>query len=304
VLTLRGAYADAERDARRASSELAAFVPEAASAAWYEIGEIRRRVGDMAGAEEAFARAHELGADPQPGLALVRLMQGRLDAAAAGLRTSLANDGGSRLTRTRLLAAQVQVALARRDVSTARAANAELHALASGFGSSFLRAHADMAAGQISLADNDPAQAVDRLQHAWRAWNTLRLPYETALTRALLAEAARAVGDEERAQLELQAAQNALRQLGATAEVHGIAEAIVGRRQLPGGLSRREVQVLRLVAAGKTNREIGAELVISEHTVARHLSNIFTKLDLPSRAAATAFAVENGLLLVGADSQN
>jgi DNA-binding CsgD family transcriptional regulator len=299
VLSLRGAFADAERDALRAGSELAAFVPEAASAAWYEVGEIRRRVGDVTGAEHAFARAHELGFDPQPGLALVRLTQGRLDAAAAGLRTSLANEGGSRLTRTRLLAAQVQVALARRDVSAARVASDELHSLASDFGSSFLGAHADMAAGQIALADDDAPQAASRLQRAWQAWNRLKLPYEGALTRALLAEAAHAAGDKERAELELQAARNALRQLGATADLHVVVEAIVGRRRLPGGLSRREVQVLALVASGKTNREIGAELVISEHTVARHLSNIFAKLDLPSRAAATAYAVENGLLPAG-----
>jgi DNA-binding NarL/FixJ family response regulator len=304
VLSLRGAYIEAERDARRASTELSAFVPQAASAAWYEIGEIRRRVGDLAGAEEAFTRAHELGADPQPGLALVRLAQGRLDAATAGLRTSLGNDAGNRLARTRLLAAEVQVALARGDLAAAQAASGELHLLASDYGSSFLRAHADMADGEVALAERDAARAIHRLQRAWQEWNTLRLPYEAAVTRALLAEAAHAAGDEERAKLELRAARQAIEEVGAGDDIHKVVKAIVGRRRAPGGLTPREVQVLRLVAAGKTNREIGAALVISEHTVARHLSNVFTKLDLPSRAAATAYAVENGLVSSSADSQN
>ena len=304
VLSLRGAFTEAERDALRATSELAAFVPAAASAAWYEIGEIRRRLGDLRGAEEAFARAHELGADPQPGLALVRLAQGHVDAAQSGLRTSLANEPDNRLIRTRLLAAQVQVALARRDTATASAARDELRSLALAFGSSFLHAHADTADGAVKLAGGDSVGALDALQRAWRAWQELKLPYEAALTRALLGAAARRAGDEERAQLELRSARKALNELGASADALNVVETAVGRARLPGGLSRREVQVLRLVAAGKTNREIGAELVISEHTVARHLSNIFTKLSLPSRAAVTAYAVENGLVGSGPDSQN
>jgi DNA-binding NarL/FixJ family response regulator len=304
VLSLRGNYVEAERDARRATAELAAFVPQAVSAAWYEIGEIRRRLGDLTAAEEAFTRAHEMGADPQPGLALVRLAQGRLDAAAAGLRTSLSSTVGNRLARTRLLAAQLQVALAQKDLSAAEVAKAELLSIAADYGSSFVRAHAEMAAGLVALAHDDHAQALDRLQRAWREWSTLRLPYEGALTRLLLAEAARAAGDDERAKLEMRAARDALRQTGASLEIHGLINVVVGRRPLPGGLSRREAQVLSLVASGKTNRQIGAELVISEHTVARHVSNILTKLDLSSRAAATAFAVENGLVPSTLDSQN
>ncbi|MFN2389320.1 MAG: LuxR C-terminal-related transcriptional regulator [Actinomycetota bacterium] len=304
VLSLRGALTDAEREAHKASEELKAFVPAAASAAWYEIGEIRRRRGDLEGAEEGFTRAHELGADPQPGLALVRLAQGRLDAAQAGLNTSLGTEGSNRLARTRLLAAQVQVALARRDSPRAAQAARELRSMASEYGSSFLEAHADLAEGMIAVALGKGIDALGALQRAWHSWQQLRLPYEAGLTRAFMAHAARSAGDVERAELEEKAALSSFEELGSTVDPFDLVGTVGGPQQLPGGLSPREAQVLRNVAVGKTNRQIATELVISEHTVARHLSNIFAKLGLPSRSAATAYAMENGLVSPGRDGQN
>jgi ATP/maltotriose-dependent transcriptional regulator MalT len=304
VLSLRGAFSEAESAAHRASAELSAFVPGLASGAWYEIGEIRRRLGDLEGAENAFKRALELGGDAQPGLALVRLAQGRLDAAEAGLRTSLANAEANRLARTRLLAARVQVGLARRDQAAAHEASAELRRLSDNYGSSFVRAHADMAEGEVRLSEADVIGALDDLQRAWRGWQALKLPYEAAMTRALIGEAARAVGDDERAELERQAATDAFEQLGISHEAHQGTLAMLARGRLPGGLTPREAQVLSAVAMGRTNRQIAAELVISEHTVARHLSNIFAKLGVTSRAAAAAFAMEKGLVVPRPGPQN
>ncbi len=294
VVSLLGAWTEAEAEARRASDELVNFDSYAAAEALYAVGEIRRRMGDLAAAEDAFTRAHQLGRDPQPGLALVRLAQGKNDAAAAALRLSLADDSGSRPGRVSLLAAQVEVALAAGDLDLARAANSELEAIASESLNPMFQATAAMAHGALRLAEDDVTGALSSLRRAWKAWNDLRLPYEAARARMLLGAVARRGGDEERAQLELLAAQAEFERLGASLDARTVAE-LLGEPRLPGGLTAREAQVLRLVAAGRTNREIGAELFISEHTVARHLSNILTKLDLSSRVAATAYAVEHGL---------
>lgn len=303
VLTLRGRLAEAERDAERAGDELAAFVSSASGAAWYELGEIRRRQGNLEEAERAFEQAHSLGADPQPGLALVRLQQGRVDAAQRGLKTSLGLKT-SPLSRSRLLAAQVQVALARRDIGTARDAADELQTLARNFGSSFLKAHHAWAEGAIALVSGDALASLDHLEIARRGFQELRLPYEVAVTRVLAAEAAGRVGDQDRAEMERAAGRDLFREVGSVIDPVNLIRPLIGARRLPGGLSPREAEVLRRVAAGKTNREIGRDLVISEHTVARHLTNILTKLGVPSRAAAAAYAMESGIVASMGDSQN
>jgi DNA-binding CsgD family transcriptional regulator len=292
--SLRGDWSEAENEARRATRELT-FSPRATGHAFYATGELHRRTGDFAAAEEAFTRAHELGFDPQPGLALLRAAQGRAQVALGALSLAVADETRSRLRRARLLAAQVEVALAAGAVEAARAASRELEAIAADFGTPAMRAAAATARGALRLAEGEAADAIEALRRACATWRELQLPYEAAQTRMLLGRALRAAGHEEDARLELRAALAAFERLGAGADAGRAAGLLAGPAALPGGLTAREAEVLRLVAAGKTNREVAAELVVSEHTVARHLQNIFAKLGVSSRSAATAFAFEHRL---------
>ena len=297
VTTMRGSWAEAESDAARASEELASFEPHIASLAHYAIGEIRRRRGDLRGADAAFMRAHELGADPQPGLALLRLAQGNVEAAVTGLRLPLAGDASPTVERARVLAAKVEVSLAAEDIDSAREATGELEHIASARPTNpFFEACAATAQVAVHLADGEVDPALYAARRAWVLWQELKLPYETARARLMLGLASRAAGDEERARMELDAARVAFERLGAGVDAAHAADLLHPRAAFPGGLSAREVEVLRLVATGKTNRQIAAEMVVSEHTIRRHLQNIFVKLGVTSRTAAAAFAVENSLV--------
>ncbi len=295
VARLRGAWSEAEAEATRASEELMSFDPMAAAQAFYETGEIRRRMGNVAGAEECFARASEIGLDPQPGSALLRFAQGNVNAALTALRLAVDTVGESRLQRARLLAALVDVALAVPDLDVATEAADLLSALAASSDARVLDATAQTAAGSLLLARGEVSPAVDRLRRACATWRELRLPYETASARMLYGLALRAAGDEDDARVELRAAVSAFERLGATPDVRTALGFLPGKTALPRGLTAREAQVLRLVAAGKSNRDIATELVISEHTVARHLQNMFVKLGVSSRSGATAFAFEHDL---------
>jgi DNA-binding NarL/FixJ family response regulator len=194
--------------------------------------------------------------------------------------------------RASLLPAHVEIALAENELDEAHAACAELGELASSFDSDMLAAMAAHASGQLALADGDARAAVAPLREAQQLWLGLDAPYEVARTRALVAAACAALGDAESSTLERDAAAETFRRLGAAPDLAKLAPPVGG----PEGLSAREVEVLRLVAKGRTNREIAAELVLSEHTVARHLQNIYRKLRVSSRAAATAFAFEHELV--------
>lgn len=295
LASLRGAWSDAQTEASRATEELMRFNPIAAAEAFYQTGEIRRRIGNVAGAEEAFARAHELGFEPQPGLALLRLAQGKPHAAASALRLALAGEPGGKLRRARLLTALIDVALAANDLDAARGAGDELDTIAASFGTPALDAGAATARGALRIADGDVDGALESLRHACATWQELRVPYETARARMLYGIALRRAGNEDDALRELEAARAAFERLEAAPDAREAAELLAQRRDLPRGLTDREAQVLRLVAAGKSNREIASELTISEHTVARHLQNMFAKLGVASRSAATAFAFEHGL---------
>jgi DNA-binding NarL/FixJ family response regulator len=295
VARLRGAWAEAEAEAARASEELLAFDPEAAAHAFAETGEIRRRRGDLDGAESCFARAREIGFDPQPALALLRLVQGKTEAAATSIALALAAGSGGRLHRARLLAARVEIALAGSDVETADAAAAELVGLAEPGTAAVLEAMALSARGAVDVARDDSSSAVSSLRRACELWRALRLPYERARARAIYGLALRAAGDHEDAAAELRAARAAFEELGAIPDADTVARHLDRPESLPAGLTAREAEVLRLVAAGKSNREIATALVISEHTVARHMQNMFVKLRVSSRSAATAFAFEHGL---------
>ncbi|MGI5379870.1 response regulator transcription factor [Streptomyces sp. CA-251387] len=303
VLELRGSWSEALAEAGHTCEELLPFEPRMAAEAVYLVGQIQRRRGELAAAEESYDRTHELGRDPQPGLALLRLAQGKADASATALALALASgaDAGG-LERCRLLAAQVEVCLALGRTAEARAAAEELRSLAHdwqrrcGSTATLLHASAAAACGAVAFAARDLDRALPLLRRALALWLELRVPYEAAQVRMTLAAADRAAGDGEGARMELRAAEQAFRQLGAVPDARRAAALLADvRRRQPGGLTEREIQVLRLVAEGRTNRAIAAELVISEHTVARHLNNIFAKLDVSSRAAATAYAYEHGL---------
>ncbi len=296
VLGLRGAWTEAEGEIRAAGDELAAFKPRSAGEALYALAEIQRRRGDLAGAENSFLRAHELGRDPQPGLSLVRLAQGHIDAAAAALRTALAGGTSSRMRRADLLTATVEVALAAGDQTLAEIAAEDLSSMAAAFDRPALTATAAQTRGAVRLADNDAHGALVELRTASAIWNELQLPYEEAQSHLLIGTAAKALGDAEGARLEIQMARAGFERLGAHRDARRAAAAITtGTSNRLAGLTEREAQVLRLVAEGKSNRQIGQTLAISEFTVARHVQNIFAKLGVSSRAAATAVAVAHQL---------
>lgn len=298
VLAVGGAWDEAEQEATRACADVLHLHVGTVAEGHYEIGEIRRLRGDLSGAEEAFKRAHELGRDPQPGLALVRLAQGRLDVAAASIRSALEARTADQLARAQLCAAQVEIALAAGDMDTARAASEELQATASAYGSSGLGAAARQAQGAVLLDQGRATEALPTLRAACRLWQELDAKYNAAKTRVLLARSYVALEDTDAAALELDAACGTFDRLGAALDTQIVGQ-LQGRSVLPGGLTEREAEVLRLVASGQTNRQIASVLFISEKTVHRHLSNIFAKLGISSRTAATAYAFEHGLAPTG-----
>jgi DNA-binding CsgD family transcriptional regulator len=297
LLALHGAWPDALEEARRAAGRfLEPIGHPAAGAAAYQQGELHRLLGEADEAETAYRQASRWGREPQPGLALLRLAQGQTAAAGAAIRRAL-DEAGDPSARARLLPAQVEIALAGGDVPAARAAAGELARVAGGLEAPLLTATAAAAEGTVLLAEGDPRAALAALRGAWAAWRELEAPYEAARAREGIGLACRALGDQDSAALELDAARFTYQRLGAAPDLARV-EALAGGgpARAAGGLTAREVEVLRLVATGQTNRAIAAELVLSERTVDRHVSNILTKLGVPSRAAATAWAYEHGLV--------
>jgi ATP/maltotriose-dependent transcriptional regulator MalT len=293
ILQLGGEWDRAEEEAAQVGDELAEIFSTTAAAAHYRVAEIRRLRGDLAAAEQAYHRAHELGHDPQPGLALLRLAQGRWEAGAASLRAALVAEGDP-LARARLRAAQVEIALAAGDLELADAASAELEEVAATWSSSGLEIGARYARGATLLGSGRHEEALPLLRDACRGWGEIEAPYDCARVRELLARAYELLGDTESALRERDAAGAAYARLGARVDARRIAAS----RQagpLPGGLTCREAEVLTLVAAGGSNRSVARDLGISEKTVARHLANVFGKLGVGSRTAAAAFAFEHGL---------
>lgn len=292
LLQVRGRWSDAEVEIQRVCEELAAMNVVAVGLARYELGEVRRLRGDLAGAAEAYADAHRHGRDPQPGLALLWLAQGQHDAALEALLAA-ESSATDRLAKTRIWEAMVEVALAAGDLATARRASDELQAAAATYASSGLAAAAALARGIVELAEGDADAAVVSLQSARQRWQDLDAPYRVAHARRHLARAHDALGNEHTAGLEREAAAAALAGLGVAES--DPAAAPPPAPELPGGLTRREAEVLALVARGLTNRDVAAALVLSEKTVARHLANIYTKLGVSSRTAAAAVAHDHGL---------
>ncbi len=295
VLQLSGAWSAAVQEARRARERAATDRLSAGEAA-YQLGEISRLRGEHAEAEGWFRTASEGGREPQPGLALLRLAQGRLGASVAAIRRVVGGTTDPPL-RTRLLPAYVEILLAAGEVAEARAASDELQGLARRFETGVLRALALHSRGAVALAEGNAAAALDLVRRAGQLWAELEAPYPSAQARVLTGLACRALGDDEGCRLELDAARRVFAGLGAApdaARVDSLARPTGVRRVL--GLTPRELEVLRLVAAGKTNKAIARELSLSEKTVDRHVSSILGKLNVPSRAAATAFAYEHELV--------
>lgn len=289
----RGDWAEAEIEARRVCAELTDLHVASAARAYYEIGEINRKRGDLESAEESFKKAHHMGFDPQPGLARLRLAQGRVDTAMLQIVRAL-DEAPDRLERAKLLPHHVEIAIAAGDLEGATAAVNELQGIADDYQTPRLMACALSARGALLLAQADPSGALTTSRRAVRLWMDIDCPYQVALERLQIAEVYRLLDEDDAAIMELDAAREVFESLGASHEAHRAAE-LLGEAGHPGDLSDREVGVLRLVAAGKSNKQIAAELFISERTVARHLSNIFVKLDVPSRAGAAAFALRKGL---------
>jgi DNA-binding NarL/FixJ family response regulator len=297
ILQLRGAWSDALEQARLACVRLTQPEPKAAAGmAYYRTAELLRLRGELAEAEQAYRQASVWDPRPQPGLAQLRLIQGRLEAAHAAIRRASeeTREAGRRAT---VLDALVEIALAAQDVEAAHKAADELAGLAERLKAPYVHALSERAIGAVLLAENDAHGALAILRQSWSDWRELEAPYEAARVQVLIALAYRALSDNAAADLELNAAHDVFKHLGAApdlARVNTLLNKTATTAAVP--LTKREIQVLKLVASGMTNKELASKLGISEKTVARHMSNIFVKLDLSSRAAATAYAYQHHLL--------
>jgi ATP/maltotriose-dependent transcriptional regulator MalT len=295
ILQLQGDWADALVEAERADRRSEKAMNQASAArACYLRGEGHRLRGEFADAEDAYRRASQLGSEPQPGLALMRLAQGNREAAAASIRR-MVGETTDRLRRASLLPAYAEIMLAAGEVDDARNACDELAEICEECDSEMLRAMLAGTRGAVELAAGKPAAALLSLRAAGRAWSELEAPYEAARARVLVGCACRELADEEAFRLELEAAKAVFEELGAAPDV-AVVDSLTGVSADTHGLSARELEVVRLLARGSSNREIASSLVISEHTVARHVQNIFRKLGVSSRTAASAFAYEHDLV--------
>ena len=302
VLQLGGEWPEAVDEARRASAWLAPTTDVEAGNAFYQQGELWRLRGERAEAEEAYVLAGDRGRDPQPGRALLRLAEGRVEEAAAAMRRVLCATTDP-MQRARFLPAHVEVMVAAGDLAEARRAADELASTAAKVGMEGLQAISAHADGAVTLAEGDAAASIAPLRRAQTVWQRLGAPYLAARVRVLLSRAFVELGDTEGGLLEREGARKVFARLGAAPDLADL-EAPATTTPEPGsapstdthGLSPRELEVLLLLATGKSNKAIAKALFVSERTVHRHVSNLFGKLDVPSRAAATAWAYQHDLV--------
>jgi DNA-binding NarL/FixJ family response regulator len=291
ILLVQGAWENAMEEIRRAVQR--DFSPGEAGGVCYQRGELMRLRGDFEAAEESYREASKHGREPQPGLALLRLAQGKGEAAAAAIGhvVSAARDP---LARARYLPAAVEIRLAVGDQDGAAAAARDLAEIAAGARSEIVDAMAAHAHGATSLAAGAPREALQPLRAAFDTWQRVGAPYIAARIRVVIADALQALGDEESAELEHDAARTVFEELGAGPDLARLEARVASEPRF--GLTARELEVLRLLASGRTNAAIARELTLSVKTVDRHVSNIFDKLDVPTRAAATAFAYQHKMI--------
>lgn len=307
ILQMRGDWPAAVAEAARACEQQAAQSDTGGGRAFYQQAELHRLCGRFEQAEQLYKEAGLRGCEPQPGLARLRLAQGDLAAAEAAIRRVIAEANGRQgpgrgTARSEVLGPYVEVMLAAGDVDAARAGAAELEQLAETLDAPLVHAAAAEAAGAVRLAEADATEALTALRHAWTSWQEHEAPYDSARVRVLIALACRQLGDRDTANIHFDAARSVFERLGAAPDLKRLERLRAdGPPDTRSALTQRELEVLTLVAAGKTNREIAGSLRISEHTVARHVSNIFTKLDVTSRTAASAFAFEHGLVRTAGD---
>ena len=294
IMQAHGEWAEAVAEGERARNHLSHPVQPALGDALYQQGELHRLRGELAEAGRAYGAAVRHGREPMPGFALLRLAEGDTTAAVAAIRRMREESSGSAAAYP-VLAAAVEILLAAGDVAGARTAADELNRIAEPVGADLLRAMVDRAAGAVLLAEGVPRDALVALRRACARWRVLGMPYDEALTRVLIAQGCRALADHDAAVLELDAARATFERLDAAPDVARVVR-LTGAPDRPTVLTDRECEVLRLIAAGRTNRQIADELVISAHTVARHVQNIFAKVEVSSRAAATAYAYEHHLV--------
>jgi DNA-binding CsgD family transcriptional regulator len=295
MLHLRGDWDAAADQIEEAHRRLADPVGQRSrGAAAYLKGDLHRLRGEDRAAEAEFRLASELGRDPQPGLALLRLATGKAEAAVAAIRRAY-HEAGDPMSRARLASGYIEILLADGDVAAARSAADELGAVASTLGRPLLTALHLQVLGAVQLAEHQPEFALSALRQALVAWRELDAAYEAARTRMLVAAACRAIGDDDSAELEVAGAIAVFDRLHAVRDAAAARAAQHEPASLSSGLTAREEEVLAHIAKGLTNRQIAERLVVSEKTVATHVGHILTKLGLPSRAAATAYAYEHGL---------
>jgi ATP/maltotriose-dependent transcriptional regulator MalT len=292
IMQFHGAWPEALAEACRACDRAQQSAGKPLGVALYQQAEIYRLRGEWAKADAGYRDASRLGYEPQPGLALLRLAQGRIDAASAAIRRLLLATA-DRLQRARLLPAYLDIMLAEGDVENSRDACQELQALAEAFDTDILRAVAEQAHGAFALGHGDPRAAIAPLRRAFELWERLEAPYEAARVR--VGQACQVLGDDEAAGLEFDAARSVFAQLGAQPDLARL-DTTCAPTSRPGPLTARELDVLRLIAAGHTNKGIAGELCLSHRTIDRHVSNILSKLDVPSRTAAIVYAYDHKLI--------
>lgn len=312
VMQLHGRWGDALAEAERAQAHLGDPPHPGVGMAHYQLGELCRLRGDLGRAEEAYRLANDCGRPPQPGLALLRVAQGRAGQAALTIERAL-EEAADEIERAQLLPAAAEIMLAAGLHDAARSAVDDLAVAAARAGTPVLQAAASYSTGAVLLAEGRPADALAVLRGALRRWQSLEVPYEAARVRTAMATAYRDLGDDDSADLEVTAARRAFVELGAAPALARLQElfgpggpsaggpsaggpSAGGIAGPPGGVTPRELEVLRLVASGRTNRQIAEALVISEKTVERHMGNLFTKLGVSNRAAATSYAYDHHLV--------
>lgn len=291
----RGRWSDARHELEEAAHDLAAgHGALVVGHAYYELGEVCRLLGEFEAAEQAYRNATAMGSSAHPGLALLRLGQGDVRTAASGIRRAL-SEAERNSDRCRLLPAAVTVMVADGAIDEARETAGELAERAAELGTSAVSADVARALGEVALADGQAAAALTHLRRSAAIWRALAAPFEVASLSVLISQACRALGDDEGADLELEAARDTFAALGASGDLRRVDD-LLGRATDTYGLTPRELEVLRLLASGRTNRAIAEQLFLSERTVHRHVSNLLAKLGVSSRTEAASVASQHRLV--------